>query len=122
VSGGSGNGTSTGGRGGQGQGTGSSGGRAGETPDLGSIFDPPGYADGDQEVVGGGSGSGEGGTIGVGEGPTNAGTSRVPVAEHIDRYADAATEAMDRAVVAPSDRDLVIDYFDQLQGRDGGSS
>ena len=40
------------------------------------------------------------------------------LADAVTDYADEATSAMDGAIVAPSDRELVTDYFDQLQNRD----
>ena len=115
VSGGGG-GKGQGGTGGQGQGTGTGGGTAGEEPDTETIFDPAHGSGGEEAVVGGGTGSGQGGTVGTANGPTNAGSSRVPVAEAIDSYIAAATQAMDRAAIPPAQRDLVLDYFDSLQG------
>ena len=89
----------------------------GETPDLDTIYDPVVAGEGDELTVGGGQGQGEGGTVGATDGPTQDGASRVPVAEAITDYSRQATEAMDGVVVAPSDRQLVTDYFDHLQNR-----
>jgi hypothetical protein len=112
---GGGNGTQ--GQGGQGQGTGTKGPTPGEVPDVGTVFDPPDFGEGETGSVGGGDGSGEGGTIGKTDGQTNGGQSRVPVDENIDEYAREATEAMDNVEIPPSVRDVVLGYFDQLQGR-----
>jgi hypothetical protein len=89
-----------------------------QQPDLDTIFDPAHGSGGDQLVVGGGEGAGEGGTIGTNDGPTNDGSATVNLADAVTDYADEATSAMDGAIVAPSDRELVTDYFDQLQNRE----
>jgi hypothetical protein len=86
-----------------------------QSPELATVYDPIEGDGGEQLTVGGGEGTGEGGTIGSDDGPTGRGASRVPLAEAITDYADQASGAMDAAIVAPSDRRLVTDYFDQLQ-------
>jgi len=88
-----------------------------QAPDLDTVFDPAHGSGGDQLIVGGGQGAGDGGTIGTNDGPTNDGASRVNIADAVTDYADQATSALDGVIVAPSDRELVTDYFDQLQNR-----
>jgi hypothetical protein len=65
--------------------------------------------------VGGGTGSGQGGTIGKTNGQTNTGTARVPLSEAIGDYARQATDAMNTQTVSPAVRSLVLAYFDHLQ-------
>lgn len=104
--------------GGQGQiGAGDGNARDEEAPDLATIYDPASGTGGDELAVGGGAGSGEGGTVGSGDGPTRGGEARVPIAEAIGTYAEAATDAMDTQIVAPSTRQLVTHYFNALQNR-----
>lgn len=113
-----GGGSGTDGRGGQGTPGGTNGTVAGQEPDTATIFDPVSGKDGETEAVGG-SGAGDGSTIGITDGPTNAGGRTIPLSEALPQYTETATEALDRAAVPPSVRDLVLDYFDGLQGRNG---
>lgn len=109
------------GQGGQGQAADSqstNGQSSDQAPDLDTVFDPAHGSGGDQLTVGGGAGAGDGGTIGTNDGPTNDGASRVNIAESVTDYAQEATSALDGAIVAPSDRELVTDYFDELQQRE----
>jgi hypothetical protein len=83
---------------------------------TGEVFDPV-AAGGDDQVQVTGTGDGESRTVGQADGPTQAGTRRTPVADLLPQYEAQATEALDRAAVAPSVRDLVRAYFDALAGR-----
>ncbi|MEZ5258835.1 MAG: hypothetical protein R2705_18660 [Ilumatobacteraceae bacterium] len=90
----------------------------GQEPDTATIFDPsPSGTPDDTPQVVGGNGAGDGSTIGITDGPTNAGGRTVPLSEALPGYAATATEALDRSAVPPSVRELVLDYFDALQER-----
>ncbi len=114
--GGGGGGGGSAGRGGQGQGTGTGGGNAGEEPNTATIFDPVTAGAGEEGTVGNG-GVGDTETVGKGDGPTQAGSQRVPLADALTTYQNQATSALDAAEVPPSVRALVVAYFDALQGR-----
>jgi hypothetical protein len=107
------------GQGGTGRPSGGSGG-SGDEPVEGSVFDPPAFGEGEELDAGGGTGTGDGRTVGMEDGQTAGGAARVPVADVIERYAQQATTAVDRPGVPPSVRDLVRAYFEQLAG--GGSA
>jgi hypothetical protein len=83
---------------------------------TGEVFDPVAVGADDQVQVSG-TGEGEGRTVGRADGPTQDGVRRTPVADVLPAYTAQATEALDRAAVPPSVRDLVRAYFDALAGK-----
>jgi hypothetical protein len=91
-----------------------------ETPQLGDMTLPP-EAAGDVLDVGGTPTGEPGDVIGRGNGATQGGVVRVPVADVIADYRDEALDALDRTAVPPQDRDVVVTYFDLIAGGSAGN-
>jgi len=85
-------------------------------PDRAGVFDPIGDALGERERVelGGGDDSGE--VQGLTDG--RGGVQNLPLVPYTDRFADyqeRALQSLDSLVVPPAVRDVVRDYFTNLQ-------
>ncbi len=97
-------------------GTSGQGPSSGEIPQLGDVNLPVG-SDGEQ-INAGGTPTGEPGEIvGKGDGPTQGGSVRTPVSNVLPTYTAQALDALNRGAVAPTDRTLVTNYFDELAGQ-----
>ena len=85
-------------------------------PERGNIFDPVGEALGDREQVDLAPGDEQGEVKGLTDG--RGGVQNLPLVPYTDRlgeYRDTALESLDSLVVPASVRDVVRDYFTQLQ-------
>jgi len=104
------------GQGGQGQAQG-----GGESTEVGTetdaptLFNPGGDS---EEIFPTGTSNGETETTGLGQGPTIAGGSQVPLSDAIGEFERQAVAALGDPSVPPSQRALVQRYFDRLAGLD----
>ncbi len=79
------------------------------------IVDPAALESGEPLNLGGRlTGDGLSETVGTADGPTEVGGSRIPVSDVATDYAQRASEALDRTRLAPSQQELVGNYFDKL--------
>ncbi|MCB9389680.1 MAG: hypothetical protein H6512_08980 [Acidimicrobiia bacterium] len=113
-----------GGAAGQGSGQGQA---AGGRPDVESesergqtaVITPPDRTGGEQDNVDAGSGSTPAERVGSANGPTAAGVRTAPLGEVLPEYTDRAVEALDHMQIAPSQADVVRDYFSRLANPEG---
>lgn len=85
-----------------------------DTNNDATIVDPEGFNSSEALTLGGTPTGGLGEVVGESDGPTSAGSTRVAVADVVEEYARRATDASARAALAPSQRELVGNYFDIL--------